>query len=358
MKKHYFLIFALILLTITASGCTGRRVTTAGWPGITVDQDVAYLASGPHIYAVNLDNGTLKWRFPAEAQRGMDFYAPPAVLDDQQLIAAGYDDTLYSINPANGKENWSFTGPKDRLISQPLVTETAIYFTSADHNLYAVDHQGNELWAPFETEEPIWAAPVWSESCECVFVTSMDHRVYAVDPDRGTEIWRTEDLGGPIVSKPAISDDGILYVSTFANEVLAINVDTRAVKWRFTTDDWSWASPIIDGDQVYASDLAGNFYAIDRQSGEQLWVVKPAGRIVSAPLVGEDMIYFGTDDGALITITPDGTIQRNQQISGKLYTSPVGGEDLILIAPTEHDELLLAYDQNGTKVWNFSPSDD
>lgn len=358
MKKNYFFILALILLTITLSGCTGRRVTTSGWPGLTVDQDVAYLASGPHIYAVNLNNGALKWRFPAEAQREMNFYAPPAVLDDQQIIVAGYDDTLYSINPANGKENWSFTGPKNRLISKPLITETAIFFTSADHNLYAVDHQGNELWEPFQTEEPIWAAPVWAEICECVFVSSMDHKVYAVDPDRGTEIWRTEDLGGPIVSKPAISDDGILYVSTFANEVLAINVDTQAVRWRFTTDDWSWASPVIADDQLYVSDLSGNFYALDQQSGEQLWVLKPAGQIVSAPLIGEDMIHFGTDDGALIAVTPDGTIQRNQQISGKLYTSPVGGEDLILIAPTEHDELLLAYDQNGTKVWNFSPSDD
>jgi len=355
MKKNLLILFALLTISLALSGCSGRRVTTSGWPGLSVDGDTAYLASGPHVYAVNLKNGTLQWQFPAEQQRDMNFYAPPAVLDENQLIVGGYDNTLYSVNPANGKENWSYTEPRDRIIAAPLIRDEAIYFTSADHRLYAVDHQGDQLWAPFETEEPIWSSPVWSEECQCVFISSMDHRVYAVDPDEGTEIWRTEDLGGPIVSRPVLSEDGVLYVSTFANEILAVDVANRQVEWRFTTSDWAWASPAIAEEQIYASDLSGNFYALDRETGRENWSINPGGRIVTEPLILEDLIFFGTDEGSLVVTSKDGTIQRNQQISGKIYSSPEQAEDLILVAPTEHDQLLMAFNQDGTKVWNFTP---
>ena len=359
MKKSLFVIITLLLLSILAGGCTGRRVTTSGWPGVTVADEVAYIASGPHVYAVNLDSGTLKWRFPAEAQRDATFYAPPAVLDEEQLIIAGYDNTLHSVDPANGKENWSYTAPADRLISAPLVTDEGIFVTSADHHLYAVDHQGNELWEPFETEEPIWASPATYPGCECVYVASMDQRIYAVSIVNGRELWKTEALGGPIVSQPALSEDGSLYVSTFANEILSIDAQTQAVNWRFETEDWAWASPAIAGDLILGSDLSGNFYAINRANGQQEWVINPGGKIVSAPLVKDEVIYFGTDQGSLVVSNLEGVIQRSQEISGKIYSSPVGSENgLVLVAPTDHDQMLLAYDENGAKVWNFAPSNE
>ena len=359
MKKSLLFIIPLLMLSILAGGCTGRRVITSGWPGVTVTEDVAYVASGPHVYAVNMNSGTLKWRFPAETQRDVTFYAPPTVLDEDQLIIAGYDDTLHSVNPANGKENWSYTAPTDRLISAPLVTEEGIFFTSADHYLYGVDHQGNELWAPFATEEPIWASPVTYPGCECVYIASMDQRIYAVGIDDGSQLWKTEALGGPMVSKPALSEEGTLYVSTFANEILAIDAQTQAVSWRFETEDWAWASPVIAGDLILGSDLSGNFYAINRESGQQEWMINPGGKIVAAPLVKDDLVYFGTDQGSLVVSNREGVIQRNQEVTGKIYSSPAGSESgLVLVAPTDHDQMLLAFDENGARVWDFTPSDE
>ena len=42
-------------------------MTASGWAGITTDEDTAYLAFSSHIVAVNLTNGTERWRFPKEA---------------------------------------------------------------------------------------------------------------------------------------------------------------------------------------------------------------------------------------------------------------------------------------------------
>ncbi len=356
MKKYLLILITILALSITVSACSGRRLTASGWPGLTTDEDTAYLAAGQHVYAINLDNGSLLWKFPTEAQNDVTFFGTPAMTDDGQLIVTSYDSNIYSLNPDNGTENWTYTEAQDRFVSGPLVTSQGIFAASADHHLYAVDKQGQELWPPFKTEEPIWAPPNTTDACDCVYLASMDRHVYALNIDDGSLRWQTEDLGGPILSKPTIAEDNTVYVSTFANEVLAIEGQDHSVLWRFKTKDWAWASPTLDGDLLYVSDLSGTFYALDRSTGDLLWQVQPGGKIVSAPYVGESFTYFGTDEGALVVLNDEGTIQRNQTLEGKLYTSPVGKGDHILVAPTDGENSLIAFDKNGVQQWTFSPS--
>ncbi|MBS1249412.1 MAG: Desiccation/radiation resistance protein [Chloroflexi bacterium] len=358
MKKILVLTLTLIIITLSLSACgSGRRVATSSWAELTTDQDTAYLAAGPQVYAVNLNNGSLKWQYPPEIDPKISFYAAPVLTDDGQLIVGGYDNVLYSLDPANGNLNWTYEEAQGRYIGRPLVTPEGIFAPSADGNLYAINFQGQELWEPFPTEEPIWAEPISAEDCECIYVASMDHRIYAIDPQKGTLLWKTEGLGGSIVSAPSVSDSA-LYASTFDQEIIAIDTDTQSITWRFETKDWAWASPVLDGDQLYVSDIAGNFYALDATNGEQLWQIQPGGEIVSPPLVLDEKIYFGTSDGAFIIAGRDGTIQQNNTLEGKLYSSPVATGDLVLVAPTEQENLLLGYDPSGVQKWSFTLSEE
>jgi len=107
-KKILFIII-LAVVALTLGACTGRRVVATGWSGITVNEETVYFSYGPHTYALNLKNGAQQWQFPVEPINGVDFYAAPVLADDHsQLLVAGYDSVLYSVNPVNGSENWSF----------------------------------------------------------------------------------------------------------------------------------------------------------------------------------------------------------------------------------------------------------
>ncbi len=183
----------------------------------------------------------------------------------------------------------------------------------------------------------------------------MDHYLYAINPENGKLVWKTEDLGGPVVSHPSLSEDGLIVLGTFGNEVIAIDEKSHNVVWRFQTSDWAWATPVIDGDQVYASDIGGTFYALDLQSGEVLWQIQPGGGIYAKPLVQNEMIYFSTDNSSLVVISRDGVIQRNQPIEGKLYAGPVGAGDKILLAPSEAEYFLVALSESGVQVWGYPP---
>ncbi|MGD8750229.1 MAG: PQQ-like beta-propeller repeat protein, partial [Anaerolineales bacterium] len=307
-----------------------------------------------HVYAINLTNGIERWHYPAEPDNNITFFAAPALTPDNQLIVGGYDNNLYSLDPTNAGLNWTFEESQNRYIAGPKVTENGIFSPSADKNLYAVDFNGERLWQPFETEQPLWSTPAVGNNCDCIYLPSMDHRVYAIDTSTGGMIWKTQDLGGAIVGTPEVSDDGVLYVGTFENEMLALDTLNGEIVWRFPTEDWVWAGPTLDGQHLYFGDLSGTFYALKRSSGELDWKIQPGGAIVGKPLVTEEGIYFTTEDGSIVSVSEDGTPRWNQTIEGNLHAGPVQANDLILVPTSQIQSLVIALDENGVQKWVFA----
>ena len=357
--KLLFIILALAAFSLALSACTGGRVLASGWPGINADEETAYIAFNQHVYAVNLTNGMEKWRFPAEPDNKITFYAPPSLTDQGQVIVGGYDNVLYSLNAQNGQLNWSFEGATDRYIGSALVAGEMIFAPSSDDNLYALNINGQTTWSqPFLAENSNWSEPAADSNCGCVYLASMDHSVYAIDPANGQQIWRSEMLGGATVGTPAVSEDGQIYIGTFLKELVAIDSSNGHIIWHFTTSDWVWASPVLDGDVIYFGDISGNFYAVDRLTGTQLWSVQADGEIVGQPLVTEDSIYFTTDAGSLYALTLEGGTRWMKGFDATLHSGPVATGELILIATDEGGLVLYALDTEGLPKWQFTPSEE
>ena len=56
-------------------------------------------------------------------------------------------------------------------------------------------------------------------------------------------------------------------------------------------------------------------------------------------------------------VSIDGIKQWTRSVEGKLYGDPVVGTDLIVVAITGGEQLLVAYDFKGNEEWTFTPSD-
>ncbi|MDH5507688.1 MAG: PQQ-like beta-propeller repeat protein [Anaerolineae bacterium] len=359
MKKSRILILLSILgLSVALSAC-GIRVPPSSWPGITVSEDSVYVAYGPHVYSLQLNNGLERWRFPEKADNGTTYYAVPALSEDGQLFFGSYGrnsnagNVFYSVDPANGQQNWSFDNGGNRYIASPLVTDEAIFLPNADGKLYELSLSG----APdgsFETGDSLWAKP--ASNGELLFVSSMDHVLYAIDAGSKAVRW-SQDLGGAVVSTPTIGPDGNLYVGTFAGEVLALNSKSGKVIWRITTQDWVWGSPeLVDG-TLYVGDLGGNFYALEAKSGKQVWKFEAEGAITGHAVVVGESIYFLTEAGHIYALNLDGTIKwKNTPIEeAKFYGSPVAVGGLLLIGVVNADAILLAVNLDGSQQWLFEP---
>jgi outer membrane protein assembly factor BamB len=353
--NRLFKLLPLIALALILSACGGAPAA-GSWPGISYDEasQQVYVAYNQHAYALQAENGLARWRFPAEPQGGFATYAAPHLTEDGQLLIAGYDHSMHSVNPETGAQNWIFNGASSRFIAAPLALGERIFAPNANHVMYILNADGS-LARTFGTLEPQWGSPVTDGTA--VYLTAMDHQLYAIDAETGEEAWSV-DLGGTIVGSPVLGEDGRLYVGTLNSTVVAVDTASRDIAWTFETTGWVWASPLIVDDVVVVGDLDGFLYAIDAESGTQVWQVETGGAITGAAALFEGELYVVNEAGSLLSVSLDGRTRElalPEDYDGPLYGSPVAAGELLLIGLTNNASIVIALDAGGSVVWKFTP---
>lgn len=347
MKTKFILpLAALLALSIFLGGCA-TGMTPSSWAGMTADAERVYISGGPAVYAVNLETHAEVWRFPVKST----VYAPPVLTEDGQLIVGGYDNVLYSLDPATGAENWSFKA-RDRWMGAVLVAGDTIYAPNADYRLYAFDLNGNQKWEkPFQADQSLWGTPVTDG--ENVYFGTLGRWMFAVSAQDGAEVWKTE-LDGAILGTPVLNE-GVLYVGLFDGAFVALDAEDGDILWQKPIDSWVWAGPVLVDDVLYFGDGAGKIYAYSLD-GEQLWKQELNGAIVGTPAVTADGLVVATDTGNIYYLSFDGEVVHTASVTGAVYSSLVPAGTFILVSPTEGENLLLALDENGAQAWNFTPA--
>ena len=366
MKKKLIIVTTILLGAFLLSACAGGPVHGSTWPGLATDGSLIYLADGPFVYAVNLEDGREVWRYPAERDNDLVFYSTPAVTPDGLVIvgSAGTDHSLIALNPndINTETNapleaWRFTGASDYWMAAPLILEDKLFAVNDDGNLYILDLQGGGSSKEATVVElnggSLWSRP--TTDGERVYITSLDHNVIAVDANSHEVVWR-EDLGGAVPGSAVLSEDGSLYVGSLASQLEKFDPATGNHQSVVDAENWVWGTPSLDGDTLYFSDVDGNFYSFDTSSGSQSWnPIKPNGPVTASPLVREEHILLATESGSIYAIDREGKVLWSQEIGGKIYTTPVAVDDLTIVAPLETEFYLVALDLDGRQAWTFTP---
>lgn len=365
MKKKLIVVTIILLGAFLLSACAGGARHGATWPGLVTDGKLIYLADGPFVYAVSLENGREIWRYPAERENALVFYSTPAVTSDGLVIvgSAGTDHSLIALSPNDINsdtkaplEAWRFTGARDHWMAAPLVIENKLFAVNGDGNLYILDLQeeGSSKEATVvELGGRLWAQP--TTDGERVYITSLDHDVIAVDATTYDVVWH-EKVGGAIPGSAVVSEDGNLYVGSLASQLVKFDPVSGSHETVLDADNWVWGTPSLDGDTLYFSDVDGNFYSFNTSTGGQNWnPIKPNGPVTASPLVREEYILLATESGSIYAVDRDGKVLWSQDVGGKIYTTPIAVDDLTLVAPLETEFYLGALGLDGRQVWTFTP---
>lgn len=352
--KRLLFFFLLALGALVLSAC-GTQPLANNWPGLAADDERAYLSSGSFVYAVDVTNGREIWRYPAEADNKLIFYATPVLTEDGHLLigSAGTAHPFVSLDPETGRENWSepFMGAKGAWVGSPLVLNEVIYAPNTDGFLYMLDMRGRQIAAPIELGGALWSAPVTDGSL--IYVTSLDHHLHIIDPSN-LSLSEPLSLGGAAPGSPAVGDGGIFVGSFSANMEFVQSNGNRQVL--ANAGNWIWGAPTLDGETLYYADLDGKIYSLDLATNRQNWDnVQPDGPVVASMLVLDDQIYVATESGSFFALDRNGRIVWEKIPGGQIYTAPVLSGDLILVAPYQADFALAAYDTDGRQAWTFKP---
>lgn len=161
-------------------------------------------------------------------------------------------------------------------------------------------------------------------------------------------VWMTHLEGsgvGPQYSNEAqpLVQNGIVYISTGANDVFAVSVETGKIRWRYRANldpdvaeviccGWASRGVALGDGKVFAGQLDGKLVALDQITGKIAWSVQAEDwrkgyPITSAPLFYEGLVITGFSGSAR---SSRGRLKAFDAKTGALawtfYTVPGPGE--------------------------------
>ncbi len=181
-------------------------------------------------------------------------------------------------------------------------------------------------------------------------------------------VWRTRLRGsgtGTQYSGEAqpVVYDGTAYVSTGADDVFAISIDSGEILWQYSANldpnitsvccGWTNRGVAVSADRVFVGRLDARLVALDRSTGKPVWDVQAERwqenfSITAAPLYYDGMVivgFAGADRGTR------GRVKAYDAKDGKLlwtfYTIPGPGEPGHETWPQDND----AWKYGGASVW-------
>jgi outer membrane protein assembly factor BamB len=231
--------------------------------------------------------------------------------------------------------------------SGPTPSHDAVMFRgdpehSGVYRTTGVDQLGGELWR-FETGGPVrsTAAVVG----DAVFVGSGDGNLYALDRASGSERWRF-DAGGPVNSSPAVAR-GLVVFGSRDGAFFALDARSGAQRWRHETGElipWEWgfegwdvytSSPVVVDTTVLFGAGDGVLYALELESGGELWRLPTGGRIRSTPAVADGTVFVGSTDGVVYAADLlSGEVRWTHETDGaSLHSADLGVDRKSIITP-------------------------
>ena len=359
---------ALILLPLLAA-CTGNiGGESDGWNPPVSSDGVVYVGTKDGEVIALIDDGTgnlqTSWTFPSASNEDtlQGMYNTPLVVGDLVYVS-GIDGFLYALDKESGRVTeggWrrpqgQFEEP-DTLVAGPAYdpTNDIILSPSEDGNLYAYTAKsGDQAWSPFHTGAPIWSTPTVENGIG--YFGSHDHKVYAVTLNDGKELWQYE-TGGVVAGKPLVFD-GKVIAGSFDKKLYAISAEDGTLAWTFEAENWFWAGAITDGRTIFAPNMDGNIYALDR-NGNLLWKHDVGSAIVSSPVLVPSGLVVAAKDGFLLLLNTgpaDFGLQRvlfNQKIGDAEIKAPLFADgDSVYVGSQDSTVRRIEFKGGQRNVW-------
>ncbi|AKG53627.1 cell surface protein [Dehalogenimonas sp. WBC-2] len=256
-----------------------------------------------------------------------------ATVSGDDLYYATLTGRLISLDIATGNPRWQYDMENAKgVYGSPLVVGDTVYIATYSGFIFAVNSAGNLKWKyPTDTKLPHSVVTGLVYDSGRLYYGSTDGKVYALDADSGAKVWEftTEDK---IWASPVV-DDGVLYIGSFDNHFYALSADSGSELWDFEAEGVFTASAIIADNTVIIASLDRSLYALDTQTGNKEWQFTAASWFWATPVVFGDTIYAPNTDGSVYAINVnDGTKLKQYDMAASVSSSPVVVNGEIVVA--------------------------
>ena len=278
------------------SFASGKRIV--GTPAVS-EGIVVFGSADRNIYGLNAADGSLRWKVEAaEPVLG-------AVTIHEGIAYVGASDkTFRAIDIQTGKVVWSYNQVKGYIETKPLVVDDKVIFSAWDNTLYALEKAtGKEVWkwTGGLTRMHFSPAAVWPVASNGkVFIADPQRAMTAVNLQNGETVWRT--FRSQVRETIGLSEDGErVYSKTMNDSIVCYSTltDTPEQVWASNVGFGYEHAPSMPQEKdgvMYGSTKEGLLFALEAKTGKVIWKHKVGNSLINTvvPLNGREVLFTAT----------------------------------------------------------------
>lgn len=255
-------------------------------------------------------DGTVRWRRKLEGP----VVPGPAIARDGTVYAASNGGVLHALDPATGKDRWTFDGGGaygSDLSTVPLVLrDGTVLWPGPDQTLFALTPQGRERWR-LRFDATVLSPALGADGT--VYVTDMAGGLRALDvsAERPRTRWSLSLGSGTSYASATVGPDGMVYGAVDRHLVAVRDAGASGrQRWRFSARSIIEVSPAVGPDGTVVLGTNDQFeYGIGPDGKERWRVPRNSLTYSSAAVTRAGVAYYGDHRGALNVVDArDGTV--------------------------------------------------
>jgi outer membrane protein assembly factor BamB len=221
----------------------------------------------------------------------------PGLGTDGKLIYLAQGQQVHAVNADTGLELWNFpitpNNDTGQFAAEPGISATTIVVgsegaaNSYSGILYGLDPAtGQQKWClafdPRGTSKQPNCKLAQAEPVPNILgqPLGLDNRI----------------LGGITLT------DSVAYVGLVSGAVYAVNAETGADLWHFKAERDVWGAPLVAANTVYIPSLDHFVYAVDRQTGRLQWKKDMGAAVAGSPSLSGDTLYVSSFANQLVAL--------------------------------------------------------
>lgn len=283
--------------------------------------DLIVLTEFPRNLVTAVDAGTGNVRWTAAVGEAGKLLFPPRRLNDRTIIINN-ETTLYILDAGTGVVRQA--NPLQAVVSSaPAVSGGAAFFAGINGRLFAQDIASGHLRWAYQMPSSMDAPP--SVADQVVVAGDRAGNYRAVSAVTGAQLWQGRTFAR-ISARIAATPAGV-FIASEDTHLYALDLETGRELWQYLAQFPLQVGPLVLGDTVYQGLDGRGLTALEATGGRKKWSLDEA----AIPIVqrGEDLIVYSSPK--LMSVETATGLPRAVAMAGALRAVIPGPEQSLIL---------------------------
>ena len=313
------------------------------WPMFCKDTSHRGFAQGEAPQA-----GTIVWKTAI----GGKVYSSPVVYNgmvfatSREVDAPRVYGALNALDAETGEVRWTYRDTTAYMDSTPACADGMVFVGDDGGTLIAFDADPSDgidegiqdiggterdiIW--FYKNSSVQGSPVVAAG-KVIVPFKGSASVFALDEFTGKPLWKfqlPDPNNSSIYSSPAV-DSGLVLFGSNNKRLYALDLETGQEVWNFSARGPISGSPCVYGGTVFFGSEDNRTYALSLENGTKKWERQTLGLVTSTPAYANGKVFFGSWDNSFYVLDAEtGEPLWTSQANKEIHSSAAVGGGLVI----------------------------